>query len=70
MMACRLARQPATAAPIDALGASTVGASVCTRLVFQVGTGVLEAGGDLAFHRRGPSLQELDRATGCVTLQR
>ncbi|MBX3245757.1 MAG: PglZ domain-containing protein [Myxococcales bacterium] len=56
---CWLGRGGATSAGCVRVAASQLGYASDLELVFPAATGVFKAGGDLAFHHGGPSLQEL-----------
>jgi len=56
---CWIGRGGATSAGCVRVSASQLGYASDLELVFPAATGVFKAGGDLAFHHGGPSLQEL-----------
>lgn len=56
---CWIGRGGATSAGCVRVAASQLGYASDLELVFPAATGVFKAGGDLAFHHGGPSLQEL-----------
>lgn len=56
---CWLGRGGATSAGCVRVAASQLGYASDLELVFPAATGVFKAGGDLAFHHGGPSLQEM-----------
>lgn len=56
---CWIGRGGTTPAGCVRVAASSVGYASDLEFVFPAATGVLRAGGDLAFHHGGPSLQEL-----------
>src|SRR5690606_2706768 len=56
---CWIGRGGATSAGCVRVSASQLGYASDLELVFPAATGGLKAGGDLAFHHGGPSLQEL-----------
>jgi PglZ domain len=56
---CWIGRGGATPAGCIRVSAAALGYDSDLDFVFPVGTGVFKAGGDLAFHHGGPSLQEL-----------
>lgn len=56
---CWIGRGGATPAGSVRVPASSLGYASDLELVFPVATGVFKAGGDLAFHHGGPSLQEM-----------
>lgn len=56
---CWIGRGGATSAGCVRVAASSLGYASDLEFVFPAATGVFKAGGDLAFHHGGPSLQEL-----------
>ena len=56
---CWIGRGGATSAGCVRVPASSLGYSSDLEFVFPAATGIFKAGGDLAFHHGGPSLQEL-----------
>lgn len=56
---CWIGRGGATSAGCVRVSASQLGFASDLELVFPAATGVFKAGGDLAFHHGGPSLQEM-----------
>src|SRR5207244_13507332 len=56
---CWIGRGGATPSGCIRVGASALGYASDLEFVFPAGGGVFKAGGDLAFHHGGPSLQEL-----------
>jgi hypothetical protein len=56
---CWIGRGGATSAGCVRVPASSLGYASDLELVFPAATGVFKAGGDLAFHHGGPSLQEM-----------
>jgi hypothetical protein len=56
---CWIGRGGATSAGCVRVSASSLGYASDLEFVFPAATGVFKAGGDLAFHHGGPSLQEL-----------
>jgi hypothetical protein len=56
---CWIGRGGATPAACVRVSAASLGYDSDLDFVFPLGTGVFKAGGDLAFHHGGPSLQEL-----------
>ena len=56
---CWIGRGGATPAGCVRVSASALGYESDLEFVFPTGTGVFKAGGDLAFHHGGPSLQEM-----------